>query len=124
MTPLQAKSSTLPRQIPFSSRSPVKPQHRGSADLGRKHSHSHDENRMKLAALVSKKAAEEQLQIRIKSIQNTTAMAAMRFNAQAQQPIGEHDPGIIEGYLEDVLHEGVTCKHCPNYMFSCLLTES
>lgn len=75
-------------------------QPRGSID-GRTHTQSHDENRTKLATLVQRQLADEQLQIRINNIQNTTALAAMRFTANPQI-LGEHDPGIIDGFLEDV----------------------
>lgn len=76
-------------------------QPRGSIDGGRSHTQSHDENRSKLAAFVQRQLADEQLQIRINNIQNTTALAAMRFTANPQT-LGEHDPGIIDGFLENV----------------------
>lgn len=69
---------------------------RTGSDPGRRN--TSDETRLKLAALVAKHAADEQLQIRINNIQNTSALAAMRFNT----PPGEHDPGIVDGFLEDV----------------------
>lgn len=76
-------------------------QPRGSIDGGRTHTQSHDENRTKLVAIVQRQLADEQLQVRINNIQNTTALAAMRFTANPQT-MGEHDPGIIDGFLENV----------------------
>lgn len=93
-----ARSTTLPRQM-HSKKAIQQP--RGSVDGGRMHTQSHDESRTKLTAIVQRQMADEQLQIRINNIQNTTALAAMRFTANPQA-IGEHDPGIIDGFLENV----------------------
>lgn len=93
-------TQSLPQAIP---KATAQIRHaRNGSDPGHRFSRSTDDNRKKLAALVAKHAADEQLQIRINNIQNTTALAAMRFNTPPQG-IGEHDPGIVDGYLEDVI---------------------
>lgn len=72
---------------------------------GRKHTLSHDESHAKLVnATIAKSVNNELVQIRLKSCQNATALAAMRISQQSlsKHGIGEHDPGIVDGYLEDV----------------------
>lgn len=71
---------------------------------GRKHTLSYDENHAKLVnATIVKSVNDELVQIRLKNIQNTTALAAMRIS---QQSLSNHglgdDPGIVDGFLEDV----------------------
>lgn len=92
------KSTTLPRRqndAPATS----------NRENGRKHTLSHDESHAKLvSATIAKSVNNELVQIRLKSCQNATALAAMRISQQSlsKHGIGEHDPGIVDGYLEDV----------------------
>lgn len=92
-----------------------------SRENGRKHtqsqSQSNDENQMKLVnAAIAKSVNDELVQIRLKNIQNTTALAAMRISQQSlsKHALGEHDPGIVDGYLEDVsvIHCCRLCEKC------------
>lgn len=72
---------------------------------GRKHTLSHDESHTKLVnATIVKSVNDELVQMRLKNVQNATALAAMRISQQSLSKHGlvEHDPGIVDGYLEDV----------------------
>ncbi|XP_037030686.1 TBC1 domain family member 5 [Bradysia coprophila] len=91
------KSTTLPRRQSDTTSNT-------NRENGRKHTLSHDDGQAKLvnAALV-KSANDELVQMRLKNIQNATALAAMRISQQSlsYQGYGEHDPGIVDGFLED-----------------------
>lgn len=96
--PVATKPTTLPRRQNDT-------QSNSNRENGRKHTLSHDENRTKLVNATALKSANDELvQMRLKNIQNTTALAAMRISQQSlsKHGIGEHDPGIVDGYLEDV----------------------
>lgn len=96
--PVVTKPTTLPRRQNDTQSS-------SNRENGRKHTLSHDENRTKLVNPAAIKTTNDELvQMRLKNIQNTTALAAMRISQQSlsKHGIGEHDPGIVDGYLEDV----------------------
>lgn len=93
-----AKPTTLPRRQNDT-------QSTSNRENGRKHTLSNDENRTKIINPATVKSANDELvQMRLKNIQNTTALAAMRISQQSlsKHGLGEHDPGIVDGYLENV----------------------
>lgn len=90
------KSTTLPRR-------PSDTASNTNRENGRKHTISHEDGHAKLVnAAIVKSANDELVQMRLKNIQNTTALAAMRISQQSLSGFGEHDPSIVDGYLEDV----------------------
>lgn len=95
----------LLRSFSLTTKSTILPRRQGDRVNGLKHTISHDDGQAKLAnAAIAKSANDELVQMRLKSIQNATALAAMRISQQSlsKHGLGEHDPGIVDGYLEDV----------------------
>lgn len=105
----KVRSSTLPRQMPSQQSSSKSRQTqpndtRNTRPLKKEHIQRHPQNYSVAESILQKQLADEQLQIRLNNIQNATALAAMRFNSTGANgaSLGEHDPNIVEGFLENV----------------------
>lgn len=104
MPPKQSKSAVATKSTKVS-RKPSDVSVKSNRENGRIPTPSHNDSNAKLVNDVLAKAAHDEIvQMRLRNIQNTTALAAMRISQQslANHSIGEHDPGIVDGYLEDV----------------------
>lgn len=105
----KVRSSTLPRQMPSQQSSSKSRQTqpndtRNTRPLKKEQIQRHPQYHSVAESILQKQLADEQLQIRLNNIQNATALAAMRFNSTGANgaSLGEHDPNIVEGFLENV----------------------
>lgn len=65
------------------------------------HSQGHSVNGESRSAQTSHGSKSEQMHERISQLQNSTAKAAIRLASHSQPQLNQ-DPGIVEGYLENV----------------------
>lgn len=65
------------------------------------HGQKHTVNGGSRPAAMSQGAKSEQMHERISQLQNSTAKAAIRLASHSQPQLNQ-DPGIVEGYLENV----------------------